>query len=154
MREIKFRGLTENDKWIVGYFTAYDDRTYIKSIDRDQRFGCGIDVKPESVGQFTGSFDKSGKEIYEGDIVRVPADHYRMFLAAGPDGDAELSQSQPHFLINWLTDAASFMAIRIRDISLFGMDSRGLYLRIIGNEAEIIGNMHENPDLLENRVTP
>ena len=74
-REIKFRGreYIDGDR-VYGFFTTYDGRAYIKSIERNQRFGCGIEVRPETVGQYTGLKDADGVEIYQDDRVECLID--------------------------------------------------------------------------------
>lgn len=124
MRETKFRGLTDDGDWLVGYFTTYDGVSYIKAIDRNQRFGCGIDVLPETVGEYTGLKDRNGVEIYESDIVRFSEHYY---------GDTRVKESIE--LIKW-------NVCQWNDSLWVGYYNHPEW-------CEVIGNIHENPELLE-----
>ena len=134
MRTIKFRARRKNGKWVVGNFINHFS-TYFKTEERHSIFlpkpendngGYWVeDIDPETVGQFTGLYDCDGKEIYDGDILR---------FGNSPSGVCE---------VKWDESIAAFC------ILFYFEDEIGS--RPIGGRVEfaIIGNIHDNPELLK-----
>ena len=131
MREILFRGKNKFGAWYYGYYTEgyYLDGTpvaWIEVVDRKEKDTESVTVIPETVGQYTGLTDKSGKKIFEGDIVRDGYLFGKVVFATAQDG---------------FDGMAGFM---VDDISDGLQNYNGFW-----HEVEILGNIHDNPELLE-----
>lgn len=114
-REILFRGKRkDNGEWEYGdlWCNPYGKRVVcIVSPINDQGTTGGNEVIPETVGQFTGLYDKNGKRIFEGDIMRNAGNVVEFY-----SGDFCINGDSP--LSYW-------------------------------TGTEVIGNLYDNPELLE-----
>ena len=151
MREILFRGKRiDNGEWVEGYFIQKGSQTFIASYPYftgkvhetswlEFCFGGFIEVIPETVGQYTGLTDKNGKKIFEGDIVRT---HY----ANAP---------KAVFVETVVFDSGKFCATSTNEgckttAALWdGVPRLAIDKSVYMDEVEIIGNIHDNPELLE-----
>ncbi len=164
MREILFRGKrTDNDEWEYGdlWCNPYGKRVVcIVSPINDQGTTGGNEVDPETVGQFTGLYDKNGRKIFEGDIILY---HHKVKKLV-PCEDA----TQEEILHHGLDPESGFgLAYRpkrtIRYKGNVTIDPIcGTDLNLNNNcqwwrcendgqltSVEVIGNIYDNPELLE-----
>ena len=133
MRNILFCGKRkDNGEWVKGgYFKEpYTDKVYIICWNS---FGLGynefIEVDPATVGQFTGLTDKNGKKIFEGDIVHcISMTDMANMVVIFEDGEFRMVLCEKY---KDYIPGCGFYAIRCFD-------------------KEVIGNIHDNPELLEN----
>ena len=129
MREIKFRGKrVDNGEWVYGDLIQYESGEVSIFSKKLSKYGYEATemykrdrIIPETVGQYTGLTDKNGKEICEGDIVR---DYDEGFL----------------YKVMFCEHYAQFMFYDYLNDDYY--DNQDIA------EHEIIGSIHENPELL------
>ena len=122
MRTIKFRGKSIlTDEWLYGdlVHSADNKRFGILVNDKDSYDEC--EVALETVGQFIGLYDCDGKEIYEGDIL----DFNGLTVE-----------------VRFVRGVFAFLANGDLDEELCGDCRTDLF-------AKVIGNIHDNPELLK-----
>jgi len=132
MREIIFRGKrVDNGEWVEGFYIEANHHWHNKGIHKEwivtntfQNGGwCNVASKyaviPETVGQYTGYTDDYAKKIFEGDILRVLSTN-----CYGNDLCYTLTLYD-------MTDTVEMERINT------------------ANEVKVIGNIHDNPELLD-----
>lgn len=148
MREIIFRGKRcDNGEWVEGLpIKTYDTEIGKNSVDYANPvpvvlmasgrivLECGYDevpffnineypiVNPETVGQYTGMTDKNGTKIFEHDIVRIA-----------------VCGTYDNYVISYDKENARFVV----------GDTGFTFWRYISTKIEVIGNIHDNPELLK-----
>lgn len=124
MREIKFKGRAKEpipNKWFYGgYVRKGKKRTKHYIVNWDEKNTKLVQVDPKSIGQYTGLVDKNGTEIYEGDILTGFVFKERW--------TGNVKYLAPYFAV-----LGERSHVILEDLE----------------ECRIIGNIYENPELLE-----
>ena len=135
MREILFRGKrTDNGEWVKGYlYITHIGSHEIGSYDAEINIErLTFDVIPETVGQYTGLTDKNGVRIFEGDICR-----FKRF------NDVHVGK------IVFNVTTASFVMWYQSIVGAYGEKATQKMLLSVCDNIEVIGNIHDNPELLQ-----
>ena len=140
MREVKFRGKRlDNGEWVYGYY-VFDAAQNIHQICTNHKGSCNASydylhevylVDPSTVGQFTGLRIENDVDVYEGDILRSE-------VVEG--GECLL------FRVFWLYDG--WCAEENYDFQ-GNKEKRWVPLAFCVERGSVIGNIHDNPDLME-----
>lgn len=119
MREILFRGKRKSGLWCYGDLLNYAD-DYKTIINKEDE----CIVIPETIGQYTGLKDKNGKMIFEGDILKI----------------CEYGKTQ-NFVV--LYGGGKFRLCFPEN------NVPSCFLEIWSPGLEVVGNAHDNPELLK-----
>lgn len=123
VRSIKFRGKDIiHNEWIYGGL-AEDKNENVVILPKNnwQKGGC---VDKDTIGQFTGLYDKNGKEIYEGDIVLHKTYHGEKSCVVRFECGA--------FIIGYHEGSSTKRTPML-----------------INKSCVLIGNIHDNPELIK-----
>ena len=144
MREILFRGKRcDNDEWVQGYYIRADHHWHNHGIHKDWiTLGASANggwfalhnkyaVKSETVGQFTGLTDKNGKKVFENDII---------VICYETDGE-EFSETKK---VHYNEKECCWYPMRWEECC----EHCDHYTEV--KSIEVVGNIHDNPELLEN----
>ena len=140
-REIRFRGKRKgSNEWIYGYireiWASKDDgrRFVICPSNCYENDGCtdleGVEIIPETIGQFTGVKGEKGKDIYEGDIVKAYVER-KTFVSSVKWGVKSNGWSLYCTVLSHKWDKPKY------------------YKLPASHNIEVIGNVHDNPELLK-----
>lgn len=125
-REILFRGKRmDNGEWVKGFpYITHGGEHQIRYYDSESNIeNCSHTVIPDTLGRFTGLTDRNGVKIFEGDIIKYSANKVG--------------------IINYETGCFCTQDIKSRNNPALDTVFAS-FLNI-----EIIGNIHDNPELLE-----
>ena len=132
MRGTLFRGKdTESGEWLYGWVFGEKDKSIIE-INTKYVSEYGVDayhaspVIPETVGQYTGLDDKNGVKIFEGDVLHW-ASHWGWYVGY---------------------ENGAFRRMPLNDIQRMNWEHCPLEREGI-ETWEVVGNVHDNPELGE-----
>lgn len=136
MREIEFRAWDKTEKMMARSVSEllFNSRGLYGVVLNHMGFQFRRNAKDVELMQYTGMKDKNGVKIFEGDVVRT---HFSF----------EHEVTQEPFVIKWNKECAMFEGSKPKPLEddylvtfSFFPEQRFLY--------EVIGNIHENPELL------
>lgn len=136
MREILFRGKrVDNGEWVEGNLFVPDKADTPTQIC----IGTNIirityDIIPETIGQYTGLTDKNGKKIFEGDVCR-----FREWSQGDMCWIGKVHYEYQQFVISGDKNEECESPFTL------------VMSRFISENIEVIGNIHDNPELLKGR---
>lgn len=166
MRNIIFRGkrINRNGEWGYGDLRRYGGNTWVFPHNQDAAYDADM-VDPTTVGEFTGLEDKNGKDIYEGDILKV--EEYINMMSSSIFDSKEISEAYEAFTLDELKGklVRSYVTPIVFEEGSFCISSHAadnedypdMFLACLYGdmkrsfpifEFEVIGNIHDNPELL------
>lgn len=143
-----FRGKQQyNGEWVEGDLMQWNDGTMRICVDSGDDEKIATTVTPETVGQCTGLKDKNGKWIFEGDVVRTQpfSDKPYSSKAKYKQHIGVVEYRLSHFKNSlYEQDYKAEWIVNIKDYGKFTCYDWSAFFK-----CEVIGNIHDNRELLE-----
>ena len=130
MREIKFRAWYNNELFNFVELTSYNDGSLGINISTNGFHGLTTAPEETILEQYTGLKDKNGVDIYEGDVTN--------------NGVVEWFDS-----LTWDSGGSEHSGFYLNPIRYDLRDGDLEYHLGFDEDIEVIGNIHQNPELLE-----
>lgn len=160
MRDYLFRGKRiDNGEWVEGGLISVNDCEHgtvtaiIPHNCEAYRFNIsGEYVIPETVGQFTGLSDKNGKEIFEGDIFKFNDEVWESYYTAcGIEYDS--CEVENYGVVGFDEDRLCFDFVQYKfnenSVEADLHENHDIEFADFISELEVVGNIHDNPELLK-----
>ena len=142
-REIEFRGKRiDNGEWVYGdlEYSRIADAAFIHTYGPTKAYAGQFRVDPETVGQYVGEKDKDGNRIFEGDVVEcVSWNEYFSDPTTGKVMEPFRRRMEVVFM------AGGFKLVE----HLPQPCKDNVWNMIVEGDLTVIGNIHDNPELLE-----
>jgi len=145
-REIKFRGKrSDNGAWETGSLVVTGQgMSFCKYYIADKMTGYHTPVIKNTIGQFTGLMDRNGREIYEGDIIKINT-HYQHIVPFDYPYRYEDEKGFALYVVEW-NARHSGMDLVMKNYTKMEPTCQILH---VGNHHGIIGNIHDQPELTQ-----
>ena len=154
MREILFRGKRcDNGEWVYGSLFLEGSRVEIVRGTCNNIGIEGVEVEPETVGQYTGFTDKNGKKVFEGDIVATRKNGIRIEKRKGyygydSDGYPQKLPGYNGFYEYKYTCQIDCCAEVKYDNLNGGFYLKGSDMFVSATCNEVVGNIYDNQELI------
>ena len=129
----KFRILTTDGEWVYSQVNVLEDRIVCPILNAQgaQFLKPNLEFRPETLSQFVERLDHTNKWMYAGDIL------------------SDCGKRKGHLI--WVPSESSFMVVSGKNFEESQMYMSLNTLLELRSEVKIIGNIHENPELLEEK---
>lgn len=149
MREILFRGkCLDTGEWVTGSPWVFSEPMNkaiivhgmgtIGEEDGNTRYCDTYEVDPDTIGEFTGLYDANGKKVFEGDVLKISRKLDGMGTYYIPPLEYPVKVAVKWDLCAWMWETIE------QDRYYISFPNAWCHF-----DYEVVGNIHDNPELLE-----